>query len=332
MALTRLNEFNTGTTLTEVALEGEFDNLYANALTLISPLTANLAAGGFSITGLGLGTAASPTLQLTGDTNTGIYSSGADALDLVGGGLRLATLTSTPSAGIVSINPGAISATASTNVGRLFVGGTSALTVPAGTTAIVAGLWVAEPNLTATGTITSAATCYIADAPTEATNNYALWIAGGVLRTDAQIDFASGASRLRIDSPGSTILRFSEGATPTERMRMTAGVLALGTTVVTGATAGDMTIANGRSYLSVDNAGTGQIGLIGLVAGTDQIVLATTSTTVDIRWNRALIALGGGSAATLGTIGGSGPATAGQNTWMRVMDSAGAAFWVPAWK
>lgn len=52
----------------------------------------------------------------------------------------------------------------------------------------------------------------------------------------------------------------------------------------------------------------------------------------DIRWNKALVALGGGSTATLGTIGGSGPATVAQNTWMRVLDSTGAAFWVPAWK
>lgn len=54
--------------------------------------------------------------------------------------------------------------------------------------------------------------------------------------------------------------------------------------------------------------------------------------TGDIRWGKALVALGGGSSATLGTIGGSGPSTATQNTWMRVTDSSGAAFWVPAWK
>ena len=52
----------------------------------------------------------------------------------------------------------------------------------------------------------------------------------------------------------------------------------------------------------------------------------------DVRWGAALVALGGGAAPTLGTIGGSGPATAAQNTWMRIIDSTGAAFWVPAWK
>jgi hypothetical protein len=52
----------------------------------------------------------------------------------------------------------------------------------------------------------------------------------------------------------------------------------------------------------------------------------------EIQWGKALIALGGGAAPTLGTIGGSGPATAGQNSWMRVLDNGGNAFWVPVWK
>src|SRR3990167_10432874 len=127
MALTRLNAFATGSVVTNSIITGEFDNLYNNALTLISPLTADLAAGGNRITGLSLGAAGSPSLQFTGDTNTGIFSSGADALVLVGGGLSLMSLTSTPAAGIVSIDPGAISATANTSVARLLVANTTAL-------------------------------------------------------------------------------------------------------------------------------------------------------------------------------------------------------------
>ena len=42
MALSRLNEFNDGTALTETKQEGEFDNIYNNPLPLISPLTGNL--------------------------------------------------------------------------------------------------------------------------------------------------------------------------------------------------------------------------------------------------------------------------------------------------
>lgn len=52
----------------------------------------------------------------------------------------------------------------------------------------------------------------------------------------------------------------------------------------------------------------------------------------DIQWNKALVALGGGAAPTVGTIGGSGPATAAQNSWLRVLDSTGAAAWIPVWK
>lgn len=51
-----------------------------------------------------------------------------------------------------------------------------------------------------------------------------------------------------------------------------------------------------------------------------------------VQFGTALVALGGGSAATLGTIGGSGPTVAGQNTWLQFVDSTGATFWVPAWK
>lgn len=41
--------------------------------------------------------------------------------------------------------------------------------------------------------------------------------------------------------------------------------------------------------------------------------------------------LGGGAAATLGTIGGTGPTVAGQAGWMRVMDEAGVTRWTPYW-
>lgn len=55
-------------------------------------------------------------------------------------------------------------------------------------------------------------------------------------------------------------------------------------------------------------------------------------TTGQLQVCKALVSLGGGSAATLGTVGGSGPATAGQNTWMQFSDSTGANCWVPIWK
>ena len=41
-------------------------------------------------------------------------------------------------------------------------------------------------------------------------------------------------------------------------------------------------------------------------------------------------ALGGGSSATLGTIGGSGPSSAGQAQWLKI-NIDGTDHWVPAW-
>lgn len=41
--------------------------------------------------------------------------------------------------------------------------------------------------------------------------------------------------------------------------------------------------------------------------------------------------LGGGAAATLGTIGGSGPVSAAQNSWIQITSNAGA-YWVPVWQ
>ena len=52
MALTRSSQFDSGTVLTESALEGEFDAIYSGALNLISPLTGPLAAGDNDITGI----------------------------------------------------------------------------------------------------------------------------------------------------------------------------------------------------------------------------------------------------------------------------------------
>lgn len=47
------------------------------------------------------------------------------------------------------------------------------------------------------------------------------------------------------------------------------------------------------------------------------------------------VALGGGAAPTLGTIGGSGPATAAQNKWLEItIDESGTlvTYWIPVWR
>jgi hypothetical protein len=103
-----------------------------------------------------------------------------------------------------------------------------------------------------------------------------------------------------------------------------------GTSVNVGtnpAAAGAVRIPNNQVIYARNAANAADVAMM-YVDASDRIVLGGN----DIMWGRALIALGGGAAPTLGTIGGTGPATAAQNTWMRVIDSTGAAFWVPAWK
>ena len=95
MALTRLYQFDTGTTLTESDIEGEFDQIYGSALSLVSPWTGNMAAGGNLLTGLSLGAVSAPSVSFTGDTNTGIYSSTADTVDVAVGGIRAASFGAT---------------------------------------------------------------------------------------------------------------------------------------------------------------------------------------------------------------------------------------------
>ena len=91
MAISRVKTWLAAEVLYAADLNAEFDNILNNALPLVSPWTANMDANGFRLIGLALGTVGNPTLQLTGDTNTGIYSSAADTVDVATGGVRAAS-------------------------------------------------------------------------------------------------------------------------------------------------------------------------------------------------------------------------------------------------
>ena len=86
MALSRVTTWASGNVLTASALNGEVDNILNNALSLISPLTGNLALGANSLTGLATGSVSAPSLSITSDSNTGAYSPAADTMGLVGAG------------------------------------------------------------------------------------------------------------------------------------------------------------------------------------------------------------------------------------------------------
>lgn len=82
-----------------------------------------------------------------------------------------------------------------------------------------------------------------------------------------------------------------------------------------------------RSVLNMTSGNNLEIGQ-GMTTG----VILLSAGGRPVRWGVANVALGGGAAPTLGTIGGGGPATAGQNSWLQLQDSTGATVWIPVWK
>lgn len=120
---------------------------------------------------------------------------------------------------------------------------------------------------------------------------------------------------------------------------------AVGMTAMRDKTSGSNNTAVGSNTGRGITTGSGNtiIGanVIGLAAGlTNNIIIADGNGTIrlqidaagNFRWTTPLIALGGGAAPTLGTIGGAGPATAAQNTWLQFLDSTGAVAFMPVWK
>jgi hypothetical protein len=143
MALARVKTWIDGETLTHTDLNAEFDNIVDNAASLFSPLTANLDADNFRITDLNAGTVGSPSFNPNGDSNTGIYFSAADTVDITAGGDRAASFNAATGTGVsyVATTPGAtgvapiIAGAGETNIGlTLDTDGTGALVINTGTT------------------------------------------------------------------------------------------------------------------------------------------------------------------------------------------------------
>lgn len=90
--------------------------------------------------------------------------------------------------------------------------------------------------------------------------------------------------------------------------------------------------SGGTFYLSSTNVdGGGTDGDIFRVTdGSDDIYFLGGVRIDGVIRNDQGIALGGGASATLGTIGGSGPATAAQNQWLQI-DIGGTSYWLPVW-
>lgn len=80
------------------------------------------------------------------------------------------------------VNASGVTANQSYFHGQVLPG--AATTIPTGTAPVVASFNIHEPNITATGTVTDAATLRIVDAPTEGSGNWALWVDAGITRLD----------------------------------------------------------------------------------------------------------------------------------------------------
>jgi len=134
---------------------------------------------------------------------------------------------------------------------------------------------------------------------------------------------------LTLDTKGTGNLALAVGGSIKQTIDSSGRIL-VGTAITSGSGAGDIILASQHSLRSVNNAGSTTVQILGVDAS-DRLLLGGTGVT-DIVWGRALVNMGGGATATMGSIGGSGPTVATQNTWMQVRDSTNALFWVPAWK
>lgn len=95
--------------------------------------------------------------------------------------------------------------------GQILPGG--ATVIPTGTAPVVASLNIHEPNITATGTVTAAATVRIVDAPTEGSANYALWVDAGVTRLDGGLNVADAAWTITAKANTAAAVAISDGTT-----------------------------------------------------------------------------------------------------------------------
>lgn len=195
-----------------------------------------------------------------------------------------------------------------------------------------------DGHLAVTGNIrTSASETLLAPSTSDAADNCIVSVCGGGARASSRGGYiaafgneSSGTGRVAIEGgnvAGGHIYILTGGTNAGYITKD--GVWTLGTGgVETGASRGDLVVKNTLGIRAVNNASTNTYALIGGNAS-DQVVIAAGG--ADIKWGKGEVAMGAGATATLGTIGGSGPTTETQNGWLRVINSDGAARWLPTW-
>jgi hypothetical protein len=131
-----------------------------------------------------------------------------------------------------------------------------------------------------------------------------------------------------------TAAKYMLGLDPNDAVRIAPNgdaIVAIGPiSSFSGASNGDAVLSHGAAIRAVSNSGAATFSLVDSVGASDYVRLGNGA--AGIQWMIATRSLGGGAAPTLGTIGGSGPASAAQSGWIEMVDSSGAKCWVPCWK
>lgn len=237
-------------------LNAEFNNILDNPMALISPMTADLAAGGNSITGLATGSVTAPSLSHTGDPNTGIYFA-TDAVNVAAGGVRaMSFATAATAVNYLIATPGAAGSPA-----ILGVEGTDTnadIQIKSKGTGNVVFL-ASAATVGRFQMVASAVNFW--DFQASATLNDLIVDATGSDTNIGMVFDAKGA--------GSQTFRYNGGAN--ESGRISSGILLWGTTVATGADAGDIVIKNGDGLQFVNAAGTTSVNF-GILSSSDSLV------------------------------------------------------------
>lgn len=110
-----------------------------------------------------------------------------------------------------------------------------------------------------------------------------------------------------------------------------AAAFAAGLSATTGDYSDNISLVYGKAIKSTDNAAASKVILTLKTFGAHVDTCVLGDQAAHIGWGVANAALGGGAAATLGTIGGSGPASAAQAAWAEMIDSSGTKRWFPVW-
>jgi len=174
---------------------------------------------------------------------------------------------------------------AGTSYSTVRINRTGAVTIPSGTAPIVSSLSVSEPHITATGTVTAAASVYVASAPTEGANNYSLFVDDGLTRLDGGVTFGD-----------ETLDTYDEGTwTPTLVGASTAGSHTYGTQDGRYTRIGRMVSCIFNIHVSTFDTWAGAVSIGGLPFTTDNVASTGAGTIGSFR----LIGLGSLTSPTL---------------------------------